>query len=124
MASSVRLESPLTLALAPPLLFVSPVLPLAFTFVETLVTPAAALSVFVPADVEDSAAMLALETEVDAEDSAAMLALETEVDAAVAVSTLVETLFWPEPPWPEPPKCLAALVWRMLAYRANTYGDL
>jgi hypothetical protein len=72
----------------------------AFTFVKTLVTAGAALSVLVPAE----AAMLALETEVDAEDSAA---LEAEVDATTAVSTLVETLFWSER--------LAALVWRMLA---------
>jgi len=123
----------------------------AFAFVETLVTPAAALSVLVLAEAEDSAAMLALllflflpplllpwlaaftfvETLVtpaaalsvlvpaEAEDSAAMLTLETEVDAATAVSMLVETLFWPEPPL-----FLAALAWRMLAQRANTYGDL
>jgi hypothetical protein len=87
--------------------------------VETLDTAAAALSVLVPAEVEDSAAVLALETETDAEDTAAMLAPETEVDDAVAASTLVESPFWPEPP-----KCLAALVWRMLAQRASTYGDL
>jgi hypothetical protein len=62
-------------------------------------------SVFVPAEPEDSAAML-------------------EVDAATAVSTLVEAPPWPEPPWPEPPLNLAALVWIMLAQRANTYGDL
>jgi len=95
LASSVRLPPPLTVALAPPLLllFVPPLLLpwlAAFTFVETLVTPAAALSV-----------------------------LEIEVDAATAVSTLVETLLWPEPPL-----FLAALAWRMLAQRANTYGDL
>jgi hypothetical protein len=103
----------LTLALAPPLLLLLLLLLLpplllawlaAFTFVETLVTPAAALSVLVPAE---------------AEDSAAMLALETEVDTATAVSRLVETLLWPEPPL-----FLAALAWRMLAQRANTYGDL
>jgi len=120
LASSVRLASPLTLALAPPLLlllllllplllllFVPPLLLpwlAAFTFVEALVTSAAALSVLVLAE---------------AEDSAAMLELETEVDAATAVSMLVETLFWPEPPL-----FLAALAWRMLAQRANTYGDL
>jgi hypothetical protein len=116
LASSVRLPPPLTLALAPPLLLPWPA---AFTSVETLDTAAAALSVLVPAEVEDSAAVLALETETDAEDTAAMLAPETEVDDAVAASTLVESPFWPEPP-----KCLAALVWRMLAQRASTYGDL
>ena len=61
------------------LLFVPPLLLpwlAAFTFVEALVTSAAALSVLVLAE---------------AEDSAAMLVLETEDDVATAVSTL-ETL--------------------------------
>ena len=71
---------------------------------ETVVAPATALSVFVPAE---------------AEDTAAMLTLETEVDTATAVSTLVETLLWPEPSL-----FLAAFARRMLAQRANTYGDL
>lgn len=139
----MRLEPPLALALAPPLLLLlllpPPLLLLlaAFTFAATLVAPAAVLSVLVPAEseAEDCAA---LETEVDAATAvstlvllatpaaalsvlvpAAMLALETEVDAPPEVSTLVETPFWPEPPLN-----LAALVWRMLAQRANTYGDL
>jgi hypothetical protein len=104
LASSVRLEPPLTLALAPPLLLLL-LPPLAlFTFA------AAVLFVLVPAEAE-------------AEDSAATLELEAEVDAATAVSTLVEAPFWP-PFWPEPPLNLAALVWRRLAQRANTYGDL
>jgi hypothetical protein len=133
LASSVRLEPPLALALAPPLLLL--LLPplAAFTSAATLVAPAAVLSVL-EAEAEDSAATLELEAEppplaaalsvlvpAEAEDSAAMLELEAEVDAATAVSTLVEAPFWPEPP---PPLNLAALVWRRLAQRANTYGDL
>jgi hypothetical protein len=106
----------------------------AFTFVATLVTPTAALSVLVPAEAEDNAAMLVLETEVDAATAVSTL-VETLVAPAAALSVLVpaeaedsaamlaleieETLLWPEPPW-----LCAAPAWRMLAQRANTYGDL
>ena len=93
----------------------------AFTFAATLVVPAAVLSVLVLEAEVDAATAVSVLVSVEAEETAAMLALETEVDAATAVSMLVETPPWP---WPKPPLNLAALVWRMLAQRANTYGDL